>query len=163
MTHQKNHGCYGQSKDPPCDTAYSNNVMDYNTFQNAWTPCQLGKIHYNFAKLNSRQRKLLLPNWCKVDTSKNITITDIVTWDCMKDLEGNLIIKDGGELTINCRLSIPENGYIHIKAGGSLILNNCLLHNACGLNWQGIFSDKEKRKKGKLILNGQVVFENMID
>lgn len=137
--------------DPPCEFPTSNNMMDYNAFQNALTPCQIGKIHKNLNRLNSRSRKLLVPTWCHLDSTKNVSIQDSVVWDFEHDLEGNVDILDGATLEIKCRTSMPENSKITVYPKGKLILNGGTLHNSCGKSWQGI----ETLTKGKF--TGQVV------
>ncbi len=146
--------CWNKSDKPPCDTMASNNVMDYNAHQSAWTPCQIGKIHRNFSNLRSRQRKLLIPKWCQLDETKTIRISESIHWRSAKDLEGHLIIEDGGVLQIDCRVSLPKGAKIVVKPQGQLVLNNAWIHNACGDEWEGIQIQSEGKKKG------QVIFKN---
>lgn len=154
--------CWNKTASGPCSKNVSNNVMDYNTFKRAWTPCQLARVHRNFANLNSRQRRVLIPNWCAITKGKDITIVDSVHWKGGKDLRGNLIIAKGGTLTISCRLSMPQNAKIIIQNGGKLILNDCLVHNACGLEWQGIEIEKlGEQFKGQVIFVGKPTLKNM--
>ena len=71
--------CYSTGSGPGCDTLASNNVMDYNAHQRAWTPCQIGKIHRNLAKLSSRPRTLLVLTWCDLQVDKTVIIKDSIT------------------------------------------------------------------------------------
>ncbi len=150
-TVEHNLDCWNRDKGPGCDTLTSNNVMDYNAIRNAWSPCQIGRIQYQLAREGSPMRKTLVPNWCQRDPAKDITITDTVVWECHKDLEGNLLIADGGHLTTRCRLSLPANGRITVAAGGTLVLAGTRLHNACGQNWQGIFTEKKGAQTGTVV------------
>lgn len=143
--------CFNKSDQPPCDTMYSNNVMDYNAHQAAWSPCQLGKITRNFCRLNSRQRKLLNHNWCTRRDDKLITITERIDWYSARDLQGDLVIADGGVLTIHCRTSIPGKGKIVIAPGGTLNLKSARLHNSCGDQWKGIEIQSLGKKAGNLV------------
>ena len=128
-----NPNCWHRTKNgSSCDSLNSNNVMDYNLNQNSWTPCQLSKIHRNFSQIGSRQRKLLIPHWCRLDTSQNVTIRDTVHWTTAKDLSGHLTIADGAQLTVSCRVALPENARIEVMPRGKLILDNSWLHNDCG-------------------------------
>ena len=154
-------GCWNKTNRPPCDSLYSNNMMDYNSRQSALTPCQLGKIQRNISTLNTRQRKLVQPRWCRLDTSLNIVIHESVEWFAEKDLLGNLTIADGGTLTLHNRLSIPKDGLITVRAGGRLILNKCRLHNSCGDKWQGIQIEKTNDREGIVQWIEAPTFEDM--
>ena len=156
-----NPNCWNITKTAPCNTEASNNVMDYNSRQSAWTPCQIGRVHRHLSDELNRARRVLIPNWCTLHDEQHIVITDTVYWRGEKDLEGHLTIENGGFLEINCRVSIPENGKITVKPGGTLILNQCRLHNACGKNWEGIEIQKLKKEIGTVISKGEVKFENM--
>ncbi len=153
--------CWNTSKKPPCDTMASNNVMDYNAHQSAWTPCQIGKIHRNLSKLSTRQRKLLIRTWCTLNPAKTIYISDQINWQGAKDLEGHLVIEDGGTLQINCRVSLPEAAKITVRPGGKLILVDAWLHNDCGGEWAGIEIQKAGNKKGEVIFKGKPIIDNV--
>lgn len=152
-----NPNCWNNTKTPPCNGLVSNNVMDYNSRQHAWTPCQIGRIHRMFANTQSRSRKILIPNWCTLHDDQHIFITDSIHWKGEKDLEGHLTIEDGGYLRISCRLSIPENGKITVKPGGTLVLDQCTIHNACDKEWEGIeVQTLGKKKIGKVVSLGDI-------
>lgn len=153
--------CWGKSEDPPCDTEASNNVMDYNAYQHAWTPCQIGRVHYRMAQENNSVRKLLAPNWCERNPDRDIVIRDTAVWRGAKDLEGNLAIADGGQLTIHCRVSIPAGGKITVEPGGVLILDDGRLHNACGRPWLGIEIQEQGGRRGRLVSRGEPQIEQV--
>ena len=156
--------CWVRTNEPPCDTAASNNLMDYNAYQNAWTPCQIGRIHYRMAQENSPQRQFLQPNWCTLHDETHIFIRDTVEWRGAKDLEGHLTIEPGGVLNIKCRVSLPAFAKITIKPGGTLILDEfARLHNACGDRWEGIEIQQLNNKKGQVIFIGDPKIENTIN
>jgi len=155
--------CFNNKTRPECDSLASNNFMDYNVYQNAWSPCQIGKIQYNMSREKIEDRKFLKPNWCMLHDERHIIIRDSVHWKSMKDLEGNLTIEDGGILKISCRVSLPKGAKITIKPGGKLILDNCKLHNACGDKWQGIEIQKEGKRKGKVVFWGLPLLEDMLN
>ncbi|MGK0391152.1 MAG: hypothetical protein ACI94Y_003914 [Maribacter sp.] len=139
----------------------SNNVMDYNTYQNAWTPCQLGIIHKNFAKSGSKQRGLLIKDWCKFDEMATIEIEGQEIWEGAKDLSGHLILKDGAELTIKCRVSMPKDARITVKPGARLILHGLgHIDNDCGDQWDGIIVEKNKHKKGVVVITKDDCLKN---
>ncbi len=157
----RNPNCWNNNLPPPCDTAASNNLMDYNAHQYAWTPCQIGKIHQAMNRENSLVRKLLVPVWCRRDPDKNITISDTVRWYGSKDLEGDLVIAPGGVLEVYCRLSIPPGGEIVVRNGGKLILHNARIHNACGESWQGIKVHTGRRFPAEVVYYGDTKIEDV--
>ncbi len=154
----KNPNCWNKSDTPPCDSLWGNNIMDYNAFQIAISPCQIGTIHYNLSKLNYSVRPMLERTWCRLNPKKTITIRDTVAWNSAKDLEGNLVIADGGMLIMRCRVSIPPGGKITIAPKGHLILDGAQLHNDCGLTWEGIEVQRLGKIKGQIdLLSGASV------
>ncbi len=156
-----NPGCWIRGEEPPCDSLASNNVMDYNVYQNAWTPCQIGKAHYAMSRLHSRVRRLVQPRWCVRHADRTIVVRDSVHWRGMKDLEGDLVIAEGGVLQISCRVSLPEGARIVVEPGGRLILDNCRLHNACGGQWLGIELQQKGKARGELVFVGKPLLEDM--
>lgn len=157
----QNRNCWNTTKTGPCKDGASNNVMDYNSRQHAWSPCQIGRIHRMFGNTYSRSRKILVKNWCTLHEDRSIVITDSVHWKGAKDLEGHLTIEDGGYLRISCRVSIPKGGKITVKPGGTLVLDQSLIHNDCGDTWQGIEVQTLKKTSGKVISMGKIRLENM--
>ena len=160
-TPKHKNNCWNRNQRPGCDTLTSNNVMDYNAMQHAWTPCQIGKVHLRMSRETTRPRKFLAPNWCTLDEEKHIIIQDSIDWNCMKDLEGHLTIASGGTLTMRCRTSLPKDAKITVHPGGTLILDGARLHNACGDTWQGIELQKMGKEKGKVIYIGDASIENV--
>lgn len=153
--------CYDSFGKSPCDGLASNNMMDYNNSQMAITPCQLGIIHRNFSDLESRQRKLLVEDWCRLDTLESIIITDSINWKGDKDSHHNILIEKGGKLSVYCRLSMPENSSITVMPGGELYLYNTHLHNDCGYKWNGIQLNSEGNERGKVFFHGDIVIEDI--
>lgn len=145
--------CWNKTDKPPCDTMYSNNMMDYNAHMGALTPCQIGKILLNMSRPGAMQRNILEPRWCMLDTTATITVTDSMRWEGSMDVEGHIIIQPGGTLEIGCRVSMPAEATITIYPGGKLsILSTGRLHNACGDYWNGIVIVQEKKQKGTLVV-----------
>ncbi len=152
--------CWNNKSGGECRKGASNNMMDYNNSQKSLTPCQIGRMHKNFAKEGARQRKLLVANWCKLNPERHIFIRDNVHWKGAKDLEGHLTIRSGGSLTISCRTSLPKNGKITVEPGGKLILDGCRLHNACGDKWKGIEILKKGNRTGEVFYIGEASIED---
>lgn len=144
--------CYNKGNTPPCDSLYSNNMMDYNLWSIALTPCQIGKILMHMANLNSIQRAMLLPNWCDFDPTATIAVTDSVRWRASADISGNIVVENGGRLEIACRLSIPAGATVTVKQGGTLVLlPTARLHNACGDQWGGIILETVGKTTGTIL------------
>ncbi len=168
----KNDGCDDTPPNPncwyytqngsDCDSLVSNNLMDYNTWQNAITPCQIGIVQSKMARENARGRSYLIPNWCALDSEKTIRIRDTVIWSGAKDLEGELIVEPGGHLTLRCRVSLPKEARIIVAGGGTLLLDGCRLHNACGDQWDGILLQQTSSGRGRLLVGRQPVLENAL-
>lgn len=159
----KNHPnkCWEWSKDPPCSQLATNNMMDYNAYQIALTPCQIGKALALLAEENNPVRRCLAPSWCTFHPDRGIIIADSVAWTGARDLEGNLTIAPGGVLRLSCRLSMPPGGRITVQPGGRLWLDGCRLHNACGKSWQGIFKQQQDGIRGELRILRPPVLENI--
>ncbi|MEM1323881.1 MAG: hypothetical protein AAGG75_26715 [Bacteroidota bacterium] len=144
----KHPNCWGKSKRPPCDSLWSNNFMDYNTHASAWSPCQIGTVHYNFSSKKRKIRRLLERTWCTLKEDQTIYIDTTVVWKSAKDLEGHIIIRDGGSLTVNCRVALPKGAKISVYPEGELLLNGAVLENDCGENWEGIEILRKDKKEG---------------
>lgn len=152
--------CYSTGSGPGCDTLASNNVMDYNSLQLAWTPCQIARVNRRFANPEYLQRQFLEPRWCTRDPEMDMTIRDEVDWAGMHDFHGNLTIASGGRLTIRCRVSMPADGWVTIQPGGELIIDGGYLHQDCGSTWQGIRVEKSGEQEGILTLvNGGEILD----
>jgi len=141
--------CWGKGP-PPCDKEISNNIMDYSSAPRAWSPCQIGTVHYRFSRKKSSIRKLLIPTWCELKVSQTVTIRDTIVWRGAKDLEGHLIIEEDASLTLQCRVSLPPKGKIVVKPGGRLILDGATLENDCGEQWEGIEVMESRTKRGEV-------------
>jgi Pregnancy-associated plasma protein-A len=158
----KHPNCWNKTKTPPCDTMWSNNFMDYNAHSSAWSPCQIGSIHYNLSNKKKKIRRLLQRTWCHLDETKSINISDNIEWLGAKDLEGHIIIKDGGSLTIRCRISFPKDAKIIIHPKGKLILDGAVLENDCGEKWLGIEQWSDETSKGELVLKNSPSINNVV-
>ncbi len=166
-TWRSNDGCDDTPQHPncweagsyPCDII-SNNVMDYNNCQCAYTPCQIGKIHYYLSEIKP---SFQVPYWCKYYPEHRIVITDSVQWKNHKRLISDVIIEANAQLTVSCTVSLPKEAKIVIKPGGKLILDQCLLTNECSDQWQGIEVQKKGKLKGEVIFIGNATIENAIN
>jgi hypothetical protein len=134
--------------------------MDYAYLQRVWTPCQIGRVHARFAQLGSPQRRLLKPRWCRYRPDRPIRITDSLSWDGARDLESDLIIEPGGYLRVHCRLSLPPEARILVRAGGTLYLDDVLIHSDCPGTWRGIEIETLGTRRGEIITAGNVRIED---
>ena len=146
--------CWVWSKNPPCRDEASNNLMDYNAYKIAMTPCQIGKVHQVFANEKSRIRPCLAPMWC--ERGADVVVRDSVHWTGARELTGNLVLIPGARVRVSCRLSIPSGGRIVVSPGATLWLDEtAYLHNACGETWQGIEVQSKGKLKGLLVREGK--------
>ena len=151
--------CFSYSKKSPCDSAVSNNMMDYNQWQHALTPCQIGKVHRAISNETSRIRKYTVPHWCTPD-GNTIAISDSIHWKGSKDFASDILIEKGGVLQISCRLSMSRNTRITVAPGGKLILDGARIHNACGDQWYGIEIQTKGKSSGNIEVLEMPVIEN---
>ena len=156
----KHPNCWDSNGAPPCNGAHSNNMMDYNNSQMSITPCQLGIIHKGFNKLKHKNRKVVQEDWCTFDPDSEILIDREVEWLGARDINKTIVISKTGSLKIGCRLSMAEDSKIVVEPGGVLILEECLLHNDCGYQWEGIEVQKLGDKYGEVKAYGEVTIEN---
>lgn len=153
--------CWDWTPHPPCNEQATNNMMDYNAYQMALTPCQIGKVHAVFSNERSPVRNCLVPEWCTLHRDREIIIADTVAWTGSRDLDGHLTIAPGGSLRLSCRVSLPPGGRITVQPGGVLWLDGCRLHNACGKTWQGIFIEEKNGLRGDVRVLRPPVLENL--
>lgn len=158
----KNPNCWSNGS-PPC-TLGSNNVMDYNVCQCAYTPCQIGTMHKNFFTENSLQRKMLRPDYCVLnyDSTLHIKSGDTIIWNSGKELQNDLLIENGASLTIRCILGLPGGAKIIIEAGATLILDGAIITNRCHEKWDGIQISSSKKNPSLVIMQRGAKLENVI-
>ncbi len=152
--------CWIQTDTGFCHDHATNNMMDYNTWQHALTPAQIGHIQATFATETSSARHCLLATWCVRHPERDLVIRDSVSWTGARDLEGSLTIASGASLRLSCRLSVPSGGRITVQPGGRLWLDGARLHNACGQPWEGIFVEKKGKLSGQVYILKPPLLEN---
>lgn len=147
---------------PGCEGKTSNNMMDYNAFQSALTPCQLDIMHTNLSNLNHYNRKLLINTWCTYNPYKKIIISDSVLWSYDRDLDTDIEIKPNATLKVKCRVSMAPGSKISIHPFGKLILEDGVLHNNCSKTWQGIELLQKGKHTGEIIRMKNVVIKDVV-
>lgn len=145
----------------PCNGAVSNNVMDYNSVQDSYSPCQIGRAYATLSKSIGSKRPLVVHDWCDYDITKSIFIRDSTVWGGSIDLYGDVYIESGGFLQINCQVHFPKYATLYVHSGGTLLLNRATLYNDCGEAWNGIQIEKIGNKKGKVLYYGKNTLKNL--
>ena len=119
----------------------SNNIMDYwPGAGNALSECQYEIINKNLSGEEGNISHVLINDSCYKIADRIYTIGygESIIWTDLKYLHEDIIIENGGKLTISGTVSVPENCSITINAGGSLLLDGGRLTNLCGDLWNGI-------------------------
>jgi hypothetical protein len=158
----KNPGCWNFNEPAGCQDV-SNNVMDYNNYKNALTPCQIGKVCQNFYT-DRGTRKYLIPQWCDYDPSKSLTIHsgENIEWNGSVDVFGDLIVENNATLTVHCTLSIPPGGKIILNPKSTLILDGCVVTSRCSNSFEGIEVMTRKKAKPIILLKNGEVIQNVV-
>jgi hypothetical protein len=152
--------CWEWTETGPCLHQATNNVMDYNAYQIALTPCQIGRVHRVLSDEKSALRRCVVPTWLRRNPAHDVVIRDSVVWNGARDLEGNLTVAAGGALRIACRLSLPEGARLTVEPGGRLWLDGARLHNAGKRPWKGLHLPKKRGKRGMVRSLSPTVWEN---
>jgi len=156
--------CWNFNEGKNCESEVSNNVMDYNAYRDALTPCQLAKIHSYFWQPKQKQAALIAPVWCAYDPQATIYIHtgDTISWLCHKDFNGDIVVRAGAQLTLNCQVSMPPTSKISVESGGTLILDGCRLLQRCAhlRPWRGIELQYQRGKtRPRLIVKNGATLE----
>ena len=155
-----NNNCWNINEGKNCETEVSNNIMDYNAFSNALSPCQIAKVQYNMAQPKLKQSIVVSPVWCEYDPEATLYINtgDTITWQCNKDFNGDIVVKSGAQLTLRCHISMPPGSKIVVQRGAKLILDGCHIEQRCPnpRPWQGIELQRKclKPKPRLIVQNG---------
>jgi len=130
-------------------------------------PSEIAEIHRNLHVSSARKY---------VDSDVQIRqyiVQNEQTWDWDIKLYGNLIIKSGGTLTLNCSIKMPSYAKIIVETGGKLIVDGGHITSAHDEPWQGIevwgnssahqYADANgNRQQGYLELKNGATIENAI-
>lgn len=154
--------CWMWSETGPCRDQASDNMMDYNTYKIALTPCQIGRVHATLSSEYHPVRRCVQRNWCVRNPNMDVIIRDSVHWAGARDLEGHLTIAAGGALRLSGRLSLPKDAQITVEPGGRLWIDGARVHSDCGGQWRGIFIQENRKngQKGRVFTLRPPVLEN---
>lgn len=70
--------------------------------------------------------------------SDSLVISSNETWTTDFNIEKSIYIDSSFTLTIKCRVEFPPDAKIHVKQGGTLIVDHGTLTSHCNNMWQGI-------------------------
>ncbi len=119
---------------PPPTNRCTNNLMAGTSGAGYLSPKQMGKIH---RALSLKSVRKYVRN-CSYTTTENIEITSNETWDFNIKTYSDIIVKNGGTLTITCEVHMPDDSKIIVERGGKLIIDGGTVTSGCGGMWQGI-------------------------
>lgn len=94
---------------------------------------QLYTCHRNLSIMNIRK---FVKEQTSLDASLIITGNELIDFDTRQ--YRNIIIEDGGVLTISCKVLMPSIGKIIVKQGGKLIVDEGTITSAQYNLWRGI-------------------------
>lgn len=129
----KENFCNPYLSSPPCQTC-TNNLMSYSKDQEYLSPMQLGFIHKELTY--SWRYKMLDAD--EFDANKSIEITTDETWDFGKVIGGNITVKAGATLTIQCDVFMCKDGQIIVEPGARLLVDGGRITNKRKEFWNGI-------------------------
>ena len=152
--------------DPNCysGSACSNNMMSYNDAEDALTAWQIGCIHaYLMNKEGGNIWRALDPHHCTYQAAEKISIDsgEIYTWKGEKWLKGDLVIRKGGSLTIQCKVAFPKDARVIVEGGGKLTLDGGTLTNICNDLWKGVYVlGNHTRPQSDTLAQGRIILKN---
>ncbi len=126
-------GCY--------ELGETNNIMAlYPSSLRAMSECQLGIAHYHLNGKSGNIGDVVIYDPCSLDEEGTVHVKGggHHIWNSPRKLPGNLVIHPGTTLTINCRLTMPDQGRIIIHRGGRINVDPGLIENGCGGPWDGM-------------------------
>jgi hypothetical protein len=114
----------------------------------ALTECQIARMHRVFAENHPAFERFpdgnggfaMTPELCVISRS-DIVVPDgaDIVWTLPQQLSSNIIIKDGGKLSVYGDLGMPKDAQILVEPGGELFIEGARIYNNCSGNlWQGI-------------------------
>lgn len=131
----------GTLNDPTCQGGQTNNIVDqWQTCRCAMSECQLGRLHKELENRPNLFRRII-EDYCTYDPNATVTIQSgqVVDWSDKKELHGDLIVKGGAQLTVQCQVHLPYGAKVVVEPNGKLVIQGGgKLTNLCGQFWSGI-------------------------
>lgn len=118
----------------------SNNLMSRNAACNQYlSPQQIAIMHYN---LRTCMREFLTPDTYSlamlVDHNYDYTVSADETWNTERYMRGDVIVKQGKTLRINCAVFMAQDAKILVERGAQLYVYTGTITNVAGQFWKGI-------------------------
>ncbi len=151
----KHAGCWNFNEPEGC-VEVSNNVMDYNAYQSAYSPCQIAKMM--LACFDDKGiRRFLIPTWCQYQPEQTVVISsgEKEEWNRAVDLSGDLILHDRSVLTIRCTVCLPPGARVVLKKRATLILDGGQLTSRCSEPFEGIQLHYKGKKIPRIIIQSK--------
>ncbi len=119
----------------------SNNVMSQNSWCNKYlSPQQVAVLHYN---LRVDMVNMLTPTGYAAATNVNhafdYNVTSNETWTSDRYFKGDITVKAGKILTINCGVAMSAGAKIVVEKTAALVVNGGTITNISGRSWDGIY------------------------
>jgi len=87
---------------------------------------------------------------CDYDPTQTSFISNNQKWDRERTIQGDIVVKRKHSLAINQNLYLAKGASIYLEKKAHLIINNCVVSNACGSEWNGaVLCRKFKQKRIK--------------
>jgi len=141
----------------------TNNIMSGTNSKFHFSALQMGRIHRSLSTANIR-------NFAYGYSDIPYIVSDIKTIDFTRKFYQNVIIENGGCLTLKCTTEFVPEASIIVKPGGKLIIDGGKITKSFNCNyWQGIIVEGTPSEtqmgvtpnQGIVILNGAII-ENAI-
>lgn len=106
-----NVGCNPYSS--PTDNC-TNNIMAYSNHKTYHSPLQIAVMHYTLTATSAS--RFLIPS--SYPPLGDVIISGSEIWDNPKAINGNIIVKNGGSLTLKCVVRLTSDKKIIVEKGG---------------------------------------------
>lgn len=126
----------------------NNNMDTYPGQGSAFTPGQIGLLHYYLSGNSGDVGDAVIRDWRTYhpDSIMFIKAGDTVVFNSGKFLWGDLVLQPNAVLVVKCNLIMPPNSEILVKKGATLIVDGATISTEKGLVWKGVHIVKSKKK-----------------
>ncbi len=137
----------------------SHNVMEYANLRNSLSGCQVREMYTTLMTKNLRSSII-----CEDALDFALNVVENETWNVNMRVLGDVIIKNGGTLTITCEVHMSPKGKIIVERGGKLIIDGGLITTDCEERWNGIVVEGDvfnrQLNSGIVELKNYAIIEN---
>ncbi|MCA6436384.1 MAG: T9SS type A sorting domain-containing protein [Bacteroidetes bacterium] len=141
----------------------SNNMVSQNAGCMYYlSPRQIAYMHYWLRKQNPNLLAPTSQNYIrKVNPALDLNITTNQTWSTDRFIKGNITVKTGKTLSINCSLKLLNDAKIFVEKGAKLIVDGGEISSLFNFGlWAGITIEGTSTGFQNLIFQGQVEVKN---